>query len=74
MFAKKQNKINIRKDVKKKKKHVRKLSPNRCSSSDSNPPNSQNKNERLGHHKLIKSINKAGKQVVDTHLNRVFLN
>lgn len=36
--------------------------------------NSHNKNERSGYRKLIKSINKAGKQVVSTRQGRIFLN
>lgn len=54
--------------------HFRKLSPKQVLKGTLKSSNSHNKNERSGHRKLIKSINKAGKQLVDSRPGRVFLN
>lgn len=72
MLAKQPNKINIRKDSK--NMHLRKLSPKQILKFRLKSSNSCNKNERSAHRKLIKSINRAGKQVVNTRQGRVFLN
>lgn len=70
--AKLQNKINIRKDAK--NMHFRKLSLKQVLKFRLKSSISQNQNEWSGYRKLIRSINKAGKQVVNTRLGRVFLN
>lgn len=64
LFAKQQNKINIRKDVK--NMQFSTFSPKQVLKFRRKSSNSCKKNERSGHHKLIKSINKAGKQVINT--------
>lgn len=71
-LLKSKNKINIRKEVK--NMHFKKLSPKQVLKVTLKSSNSHNKNARSGCHKLIKSINKAGKQSVHSRPGRVFLN
>lgn len=71
-YAEQQNKSNIRKDSK--NMHFRKVSPKQVLKFRLKSSISHNQNEWSGYRKLIKSINKAGKQVVNTRLGRVFLN
>lgn len=70
-YAKQQNKSNIRKDSK--TMHFKKLSPKQVLKFRLKSSISHNQNEWSGYQKLIKSVNKAGKQVVNTRLGRVFL-